>query len=173
MEHLIDILKISIPALVVSATVVIIISRYFRNERDAKDQELQLKNKEVSLPLKFQAFERLVLLMERVSLNNILLRLSSAEMTVDEFKFELMHTITQEFEHNLAQQLYVSNAVWQQVKNAKDHTLAVINNCANSLDRNGPANELVNLLIAHTTNDPTPPTFEAIYALKKEAETLG
>lgn len=173
MEDLIEILKITVPAVVVAATVVIIISRHFRHEQSLREQEQALKNKEVSLPLKFQAFERLVLLMERISLNNMLLRMSSAEMVVEQFKFELMHTITQEFEHNLAQQLYVSNAVWEKVKVAKDNTLAVINNSANSIDRNAPAHQLVDLLISHTANDPNPMTVEAIYALKREAENLG
>lgn len=173
MEDLFEILKISIPAVVVSITVVVVISRYFKNEQSVRQEEHTMKGAEVALPLKFQAFERLVLLMERISLNNILLRLSSAEMSVEEFKFELMHTITQEFEHNLAQQLYVSNGVWEKVKGAKDQTLAVINNCANSLERNEPAENLVNLLIQHTANDPTPPTAEAIYSLKKEADSIG
>lgn len=170
MDLLIELLKMSIPAIVVSVTVVFIISGYFRNSVDLREQELKLKTREVSLPLRLQAFERLVLLMERISINNLLIRLSSSGMSVQDYTFELIHTINQEFEHNLAQQLYVSNAAWEKVKGAKDTMILMVNSCAESLDRNAPASALVDMLLNQLSRQEIYVTTDAIFFLKKEAE---
>ncbi len=173
MEMLEDILKITIPSVVVAATVSIILLQHFKNESAKRDQELKMKNRETSLPLKFQAYERLVLLMERISLNNMLLRLSSSGMSVVEFKLELMQNITHEMEHNLSQQLYVSNPTWQKIVDAKNYVLNTVNNVADSLEQNAPAELLVNALIQTLNQDQNLPTIEAIYLLKKEVNSLG
>ncbi|MGB0430714.1 MAG: hypothetical protein ACPGLV_09590 [Bacteroidia bacterium] len=173
MELLEDVLKITIPAVVVAATVSVIILQHFRNETARREQELKLKNKETALPLKFQAYERLVLLMERISINNMLLRLSSSEMSVVEFKLELMQNITHEMEHNLSQQLYVSNPTWDKIVDAKNYVLNTVNNVADNLDPNAPAAELVNALLQIINDRQNTPTIEAIFLLKKEAASLG
>jgi len=170
MDLLIELLKMSIPAIVVSVTVVFIISGYFKNSTQLKEQELMIRTREVSLPLRLQAFERLVLLMERISINNLLLRMGSSGMSVQDYSFQLIHTINQEFEHNLAQQLYISNAAWERVKGAKDATILLVNNCAENLDGNAPAQELVNLLVGQLSQQEIPVTTDAIFFLKKEAE---
>lgn len=172
-ELLMDLLKISIPAVVVALTVARIVSGYFKNIKESKEQEIKLKTREVSLPLRFQAFERLVLLMERISINNLLLRLSSSGMTVGSYTFELVHNINQEFEHNLSQQLYVSNAAWDKVKTAKDSTIMIVNKCAEALDANAPAQALVDSLLEQLQLQESYAPTDAIFFLKKEAENFG
>lgn len=173
MELLVDVLKISLPAIVLAITVVVIISKHFKNERDLYQKEISLKDREVSLPLKFQAFERLVLLMERISLNNLLLRIPSAGQNVADFRLELLRNVTHEFEHNLSQQLYVSNACWEKIKEAKNYVLATINTIGESKDGMEPATELFDQLIAHITNQDISPIDEAIFMLKKEADNMS
>lgn len=173
LELLMDLLKITVPAVVVAVTVAKIISGYFKNIKESNDQEIKLKTREISLPLRFQAFERLVLLMERVSINNLLLRLSSSGMTVGDYTFELVHNINQEFEHNLSQQLYVSNAAWEKVKVAKDSMIMIVNNCAQSLDANAPADALVDILLQQLQLQESYAPTDAIFFLKKEAENFG
>lgn len=173
LELLMDLLKITIPAAVVAITVGVIISGYFKSVKETKDQEIKLKTREISLPLKFQAFERLVLLMERISINNLLIRLSSSGMTVNEYTFELIHNVNQEFEHNLSQQLYVSNPAWEKVKGAKDSVIMIVNNCAESLDPNGPAEGLVNILLERLSQQESYAATDAIFFLKREAENFG
>lgn len=173
MELLEDVLKTTIPALIVAGSIAIVLKQHFRNEGEKRNHELKLRNKETSLPLKFQAYERLVLLMERISLNNMLLRLSSSGMSVVEFKLELLQNITHEFEHNLSQQLYVSNACWDKILDAKTYVMNTVNNTADQLDQNAPAEHLVNALIQLITQRENAPPIEAIFLLKKEAASVG
>ncbi|MBI1182847.1 hypothetical protein GC194_01155 [bacterium] len=173
MDILAELLKISIPAVVVAVTVVIIISRFFNNQLQMKSKELALQNRQISLPLRFQALERLVLLMERISIGNMLLRISATEMSVVEYKLELMQHVTHEFEHNLSQQLYVSNGTWQKIEEAKQYVLSTINATAESMDQNLEAQALIDALIFHITSTEITPAMEAIYLLKKEAESVG
>jgi hypothetical protein len=173
MELLIEVLKISIPALIVAGTVAYMMKQHYQNEARQGEQSLIAKSNEVSLPLKFQAYERLVLLMERVALNNMILRVSAMNMTVDEYKLELMQNVTHEFEHNISQQLYVSNSTWDKISEAKDYVLNTINNAASNLPGHEPSGLLVNSLIEHIAKREITPTIEAIYLLKKESATLG
>ncbi|MFY0673713.1 MAG: hypothetical protein JXQ87_09920 [Bacteroidia bacterium] len=173
MELLEDVLKTTIPALIVAGSIAVVLMQHFRNENAKRDHELKLRNKETSLPLKFQAYERLVLLMERISLNNMLLRLSASGMSVVEFKLELLQNVTHEFEHNLSQQLYVSNACWDKIIEAKTYVMNTVNNTADQLDPNAQSEHLVNALIQHITQQELLPPLEAIYLLKKEASSLG
>jgi len=66
-----------------------------------------------------QAYERLILLMERITPDNLIMRIDSTGMNTNEFHLELLSNIRAEFDHNISQQLYVSDLVWQDVYNAK------------------------------------------------------
>ena len=173
MEILTDLLKIIIPAIIVSATVLLLISKHIKNEELRRDKELSLKNREITLPLRFQSLERLVLLMERISLDNMLLRIASAGLSVEQFKFELMRNVTHEFEHNLSQQLYVSDQTWNKIIEAREFVLSTINANGEGLDPMAPAQHLTDRLIPNITANEITPLKEAIFLLKKESEKLG
>src|SRR5829696_1676616 len=66
-----------------------------------------------SKPLKLQAYERLVILCERISLPNLISRVNQPNLTVGEMQYMLVENIKQEFEYNASQQIYVSQAAWE------------------------------------------------------------
>ena len=95
-----------------------------------------------------------------------------AEMTPLQLQARLMQTIRQEYDHNLSQQVYVSDEVWVLIENAKAQTVAFVNSIAQQIPAESNALEYAKALItAYHTNGDTPNEL-ALQALKKEAQTL-
>jgi len=86
-----------------------------------------------ALQLRLQAYERLVLLAERIALPHLISRLNTPSATADEMKALLIETIKQEFDYNSTQQLYVSATAWEAVRNLKEQNILLINQVAASL----------------------------------------
>jgi hypothetical protein len=93
-------------------------------------------------PLRLQAYERLVLLAERIALPNLISRLSQPGISAREMQFMLLESIKQEFEYNASQQIYVSEAAWDAVRGLRDQNLLMINSIAKSLPADASATEL-------------------------------
>jgi len=93
-------------------------------------------------PLRLQAYERLVLLAERIALPNLISRLSQPGLSAREMQFLLLESIKQEFEYNASQQIYVSEAAWDAVRSLRDQNLLMINSIAKSLPPDATATEL-------------------------------
>jgi hypothetical protein len=169
---MIEILKYCIPALSVLLATWIVMHKFYKSEEEKRLWELKrLSQKEIS-PLRMRAYERLALLLERTTPEHMLIDLNLAEMTPLQVQAHLMHTIRQEYDHNLSQQIYVSDEVWDLVENAKNQTIAFVNSIAqqtppetNSLDY------AKTLITAYRTNGDTPNDI-ALQALKNEAKTL-
>jgi hypothetical protein len=127
METLYDILKITIPALLVFLTAWVLIRNLIKNDQDKRRQEQVLQNSRTVTPIKLQAYERIVLFLERISLESLLVRVSSPGMTGAQLHSALLTTIRSEFEHNLSQQIYMSPQAWEVVRNARSNTIKIIN----------------------------------------------
>lgn len=91
----------------------------YRQNEQQKIQALQSKKKE-SLPIQLQAYERLLLFTERMDPNNLISRVKGINNTPNGYAILLIETIKQEFEHNLVQQLYVSEESWKAVLASKE-----------------------------------------------------
>jgi len=93
-----------------------------------------------SLPLRFQAYERIVLFLERINPENLVLRVSEAGMEKDLLHSRLLGVVREEYEHNLAMQIYMSDKAWELVKRAKEEVLSDINAAAAMMgDKNSAA----------------------------------
>jgi hypothetical protein len=95
-----------------------------------------------TVPLQLQAYERLVLLIERISLPNLISRMSQPNTPARELQAQLIETIKQEFEYNATQQIYVSNLAWEAVRNLRDQNMLIINQVAGLLPAEATANDL-------------------------------
>lgn len=126
MENLIEILKYSIPALIVFATVFYLFRNFLNQQYQMEALKLrQTQGKEI-IPLKLQAYERLMMLCERISLDNLTYRLVHPDMGVNELRNAMLIAIQQEYEHNITQQVYVSENLWKIIQIAKDQMQTVI-----------------------------------------------
>ena len=109
---------------------------FIQNEEKMKLLELhKIQSKEVSsivTPIQLQAYERLIMFLERINLSALVVRCYQAGMETQLFKDVMIQTIKNEYEYNQSQQLYISNEAWVHVKNAKDETISLINNLYSS-----------------------------------------
>lgn len=126
---------IIIAALVFFAVIAVAKMLVERNLK-AKAIEQGREVKSIVLPLRLQAYERMALFLDRIEPNNLVLRIHAPNLTVAEEKSLLLTAIRSEFEHNITQQIYISDAVWQQVCNAKDDIIEIINTVADQMDGN-------------------------------------
>lgn len=86
-----------------------------------------------SRPLQLQAYERLVMLTERISLPSLISRANQPGLTAREMQSMLLEVIKTEFEYNSSQQIYVSPVAWQAIKNLKEQNMLIINQIAQTL----------------------------------------
>ena len=119
MEAAADILKLTIPALIVFFTAWIILRNMIKNDQDKRRQELILQNSRVVTPIKLQAYERIVLFLERISFESLLVRVSTSDMSAMALHSAMLTTIRSEYEHNLSQQIYMSQQAWEVASNAR------------------------------------------------------
>lgn len=123
MDHFWELLKYTVPSLVLFLTVFFLMRNYFRNNLNVQAMKLQSDNKKETLPLRIQAYERLMLFCERINLEQLVYRLRNPDMNMKELQSTLMIAVQQEFEHNLSQQIYVSGKLWQIIELAKNEVL--------------------------------------------------
>jgi hypothetical protein len=95
-----------------------------------------------SLPLQLTAYERLVLLCERISLPSLISRTAAADLTAADMRYVLIENIRQEFDYNASQQIYVSDAAWSAVRNLRDQNMLVINQVTGTLPPDARAGDL-------------------------------
>jgi hypothetical protein len=136
-------LVISIIAFIISISIFFILSR------KQKIASIEGGNGFNSKPLQLQAYERLVMLSERIALPNLISRANQpgAGMNAREMQSLLLESIKQEYEYNLTQQIYVSPVAWEAVKNLKEQTTLVINQVAAALPPEATGIDLNKILL--------------------------
>ncbi|HEY2721536.1 MAG TPA: hypothetical protein VGI82_07415, partial [Chitinophagaceae bacterium] len=100
-----------------------------------------------SRPLQLQAYERLVMLTERISLPNLISRANQPGTSAREMQSLLLDSIKQEYEYNMTQQIYVSPVAWEAVKNLKEQSMLVINQVAAALPAEATGMDLNRILL--------------------------
>jgi hypothetical protein len=134
MEIFEDFLKIVLPASLVLYGMYLTASSFINSQKENLVLEGKNTNKTLTVPVRMQAYERICLLLERISAQNILLRLNGKSLNVADFQQVIVGEIREEFNHNLSQQLYMSAEAWAQVRNAVEQSIGNINEAASELD---------------------------------------
>lgn len=172
MQTILEILKYTIPALVVFLTASVMIRYYFKSFVRDRDRDLLLQDRKKTLPMRLQAYERLALFLERITVDSLVVREQSDEFTARDFHQHLLAVIRAEYEHNLTQQIYISGDAWNVVRNAKESTLKMINQAAMKVNPDGAALELSKKIIEIQMEADTAPTLVALEYLRNEARML-
>jgi hypothetical protein len=167
MYDIVEALKYTIPSVVVFFTAYFLLREFFQNEGKKRQSELMGEKIRVSLPLRLQAYERIILLLERISPHNLVMRVYKPGLSVQEFQQQLVQSIRDEFSHNLSQQLYVSPQAWDLVKTAREEMVRQINTAAAQLEEEAGATELSNQLLSMSVEKMA--TRKAMDFLKNEA----
>lgn len=156
-----------IPSLVVFLTAYFFLREFFQVETRRRKQEAMMERVRISLPVRLQAYERIILLLERISPGNLITRLHKPELSAREFQRLLIQSVRDEFNHNLSQQLYVSIHAWEMVKGAREEMVRQINTAAAQLDEQATSADLSNKLLALSVEKLA--TRKAIDYIKTEA----
>ncbi|MEI6048901.1 MAG: hypothetical protein WCS03_08395 [Bacteroidota bacterium] len=168
MEILADTLKITIPALIVFFTAWVLLRNLIKNDQDKRRQEIILQNSRTVTPIKLQAYERIVLFLERISFESLLVRISTSEMTASQLHSAMLSTIRGEFEHNLSQQIYISRQAWEVVRNARSNMIKIINSEAEKMPANSSGMTFSKRLLEKIMELEMEPTRVAIDFIKGE-----
>lgn len=126
--------------------------------------EMRIAVMKMVVPLKIQACERLLLFLERSQLPVLVKRVFTPGITKDAFHIALLQSVEDEFEHNMAQQLYVSNDTWEAVRRAKEELVGQINTTFDKTDDGTDVVMVAQALVAV----PNPFVEQAVAVLKKE-----
>jgi hypothetical protein len=116
----------------IGAAVVLFVVYYYFYQKDKKniDAEKKAVVAKTSQSLQLQAYERLVILAERIAIPNLVSRSNQPGVNKTDMQVVLTQTIKQEFEHNLSQQIYVTAEAWEAVRNLKEQNIHLINQMA-------------------------------------------
>jgi hypothetical protein len=168
MELVLDIIQITIPALMVFLSAFLVMRGMVRNDQDKRRQELILQNSRTITPIRLQAYERIVLFLERISLESLLVRTNSPGMSAAQLHSALLNNIRSEFEHNLSQQIYMTQQAWEVVKNARSNTIKIINTIFEKVPEGSTGLDLSKMLLEKVMELEKEPTRTAIEFIKAE-----
>ncbi len=164
--NLLQLLFYLLPAAIVGLISFYFFKMHVSNEEKRRRYLLRAENQKVALPIKLQAFERMALFLERISMGKLLLRVKPKSNDLEAYEDLLVQTIDQEFDHNLAQQIYITSECWNVIKTSKNATIGIIRKTAKKEDVTNADELRQNILNA--LMDQVPPTEAALEYIKKE-----
>ena len=169
MSNWLLVLALTIPSIVVLVAVYLMFKQYFNHQMQTYLVKTRRSKDQVTLPLRLQAYERLTLLCERIEIADLLLRLKAPESSAGELQADLLMAIQQEYEHNLTQQLYVSDELWQIMMLSKNKTMDLISLAMQDLSPQSSGNDFAKNLITLASNEEKLPSHIAKKAIKTES----
>jgi hypothetical protein len=169
MNALVEILKIMIPAGAVFAAAYFLVKRFLDNDQKRREHELKKSTLGTITPLKIQAFERIVIYLERINPNSLVIRVNKNGMSARQLHSELVSAIKTEYEHNLSQQIYLTAGAWELVKTSKEEIIQLVNISSSKVPADANSSELAMMILNITANlGKKLPNDVAIDYLKKE-----
>lgn len=171
MELLTELVKIVLPGALVLYAMYLTVRSFLNKELIQKQTELKADYARTLLPIRLQAYERMVLFLERASPNNLLLRLSGTAQSTPALQQILLADLREEFNHNLAQQVYLSNEAWAHIRRAMNEVVATINTAAQDTPTDAPPIELSRRIFERWIQLNPNPNDEALRFLKEEVRT--
>lgn len=172
MAEYIELVFLLVALIVIGLIAYLAISYYLKTEKEKLIVKIGLSNKEIITPVRLQAYERIVLLLERMEPSQIILRNITIGQSASMLHQTLVNTIREEFDHNLSQQLYISSEAWIKIKSAREAALTSINEAAASLKSEAPASELAELLFTSEVKEASSSIQKALEFVKAEARLL-
>jgi hypothetical protein len=172
MEYIGDLIKIFVPSAVVLYGMYSLAKSFLDKQLVENEQQVRLKNNELVTPIRLQAYERMTLFLERITPNNLLIRLGDKGIQVLDFQQVLLKEIREEYSHNLSQQIYMSHEVWEQIKTAMNEVVTLINTSAGELRGDEPAINLSKKIFEKIISENRSTTSEALKFLKNEIQDI-
>ena len=121
-----EILAFTLPAVITGLVAMYFFKTLVSSDEKRRNYLIRKEGQKIALPLRLQAYERLTIFLERISPSKLLLRVKPSGADAESYGNKLIQVIEQEFDHNLAQQIYVSDTAWKAVKTSKSVMIKII-----------------------------------------------
>ena len=168
-DDILQLFAFLLPAVVTGAVAFYFFRLHTRNEEGRRRFLLHKNSQKNTLPIRLQAYERMALFLERISLTNLVVRVAPKSPEKIDYENLLIRTIENEFEHNLSQQIYMTDECWNVIKAAKNATIQAIRKSA--MSQSESADKLREDLLSDTM-DKLSPSATALSFVKKEIGEL-
>jgi hypothetical protein len=169
-QRILDLFLYTIPTLITGIIAYYFFKEHTKNE-DGRRRFLLKKDLQVNaMPLRLQAYERMALFLERIAPSKLLVRVSPNSSDKDQYESLLIQNIEQEFEHNLSQQIYVSDKCWGIISAAKNATIQIIRKASLS-EKTDTANKLREVVLTEMMERRSP-SDAALSFIKEEVSDL-
>jgi len=172
MEALIEFGKLLIPAGLVLYAMYLTVRSFLNKELERKVIDIKMKNADAVLPIRLQAYERMSLFLERINPSNLVPRVNAANYSARELHQKLLREIRDEYNHNLSQQVYMSDAAWNLVKNSMEEVVMIINDAASGLTDDAKGLELARIIMEKTIDRKMDPVEYPLKQIKDEIREL-
>lgn len=161
MEIIVDLIKIFLPASMCLYGVFFIVKAFLNKEYEKNSIAYKMDNTKIVLPIRLQAYERVCLFLERISLNNLILRINNPDYSAGQMQQALLAEIRNEYNHNLSQQVYMSDEAWVAVKKSMEDIVGIINRASENTITDARGIELAKKI------------FEELLKLNQDPVSLG
>ncbi len=170
LTKIVEILSYTTPTIITGVIAYMFFFTHTKTEEKKLKISLLKENQQHLLPTKLQAYERMTLYLERINPSKLLIRVTSINNDKNAYVMSLINTIEQEFEHNLTQQLYISDKCWSVIIASKNATMQLIKKTSkeNSITN---AQELREAILQKLLNS-TPPSNTALAFIKDEVRSF-
>lgn len=166
-----------IALIIVPAGAVLMTAIYFmrrESEKELRNAQFELKKERQNffLPNRVDAYQRAILLMERIHPNSLVMRHNNPGLPAAALQVKLLEAIRSEYEHNIAQQMFISTDAWDLVRKSKDETVKIINLAGQQMGPTSNGMDLAGKIFEIVGEVGVLPTEIAVKALKEEVQTL-
>lgn len=172
MEYVFYVVLILVPSGIVFGTAYFFLNKLSEKEQRVASIELRKERQKMMLPNRVDAYQRMVLFLERISPNSLVMRVHNPSFAAAQFQAELLRNIREEFEHNVAQQIFISPQAWDMVKNSKEETIKIIHIAASQMNDTSTGTELASKIFEISAQVNPLPTEIAGRFLKEELQKL-
>ena len=161
-----------VPSGIVALVTYNMVKLFIEKDRQANYAKFKMSANGITLPLRLQAYERMAIFLERLAPNSLVLRFSELELSALELQAYMINEIRNEYNHNAAQQVYLSEAAWQAVVHAKEEMIALINNSADGLSKEAPSIELAKSIFQNVIDTGNDVVSDRLKFVKEEVREL-
>ncbi len=165
---IIEMLFYVLPSLITGGVAYYFFSMFVKNEENRRYFLLKKENQKDALPLRLQAYERMTLFLERIEPAKLLTRISPSNSDKVEYANFIISQIDQEFEHNLTQQIYMSDKCWNIILTAKNATIQILRKT--SIDTDVANADALRQIILTNLFEKASPSSAALAFLKNEVQ---
>ena len=167
---ILELLSYTIPAIITGVVALYFFKIHTKNENNRRNYLLRRDKQSVALPLRLQAYERMALFLERISPNSLLVRITPTGGDKVAYLKKLIITVEKEFEHNLAQQIYITSDCWNVIITAKNSTLNLVKD-AMTAGENKDANAMRQSILEKMATEESPSSI-ALSFIKNEVSKI-